>query len=223
MLYTKPPYILQEEWDQAMEMKPKGNYSVIPIQLNGFDDLNQRNQLQIENVAQIRLILKEMLDKNTQLHQRHELDTAARILKVQSRNVQIEKRILKLGSHLAILKNRGLPMSINEEKMWSQFKTLLKRSEDPAGLGKTNELWARLSVLKERAKNISDQLDNTLVILNDSNKNGKDTTTGSNLVGNESNSIDKIAHILSNQQRGITYLNSIIEKDNQVIDKIIKH
>lgn len=235
MLYTKPPYILQEEWDQAMERKPKGNYNVIPIQLNGFDDLNQRNQLQIENVAQIRLILKEMLDKNTQLQQRHELDTAARILKVQSRNIQIEKRILKLGSQLAILKNRGLPMSINEEKMWTQFKTLLKRSEDPAVLGKTNELWARLSVLKERAKNISDQLDNTLIIINDGNKKdsgatatistttSNNTTSGSNFVGNETNSIDKIAHILSNQQRGISYLNSIIENDNQVIDKIIKH
>ncbi|KAK5781871.1 FG-nucleoporin NUP57 PWA37_000835 [Arxiozyma heterogenica] len=242
MLYTKPPYIIQEEWDLAMENKPRGNYNVIPIQLNGFDDLNQRNQLQIENVAQIRLILKEMLDKNTQLQQRHELDTAARILKVQSRNIQIERRILKLGSQLAILKNKGLPMSISEEKMWNQFKNLLKRSEDPAGLGKTNELWARLSVLKERAKTISDQLDNTLIIINENHKGQggkKSSSETDNLNGSKSaitdvksssnlnqfekdtNDIDKIAHILSNQQRGISYLNTIIEKDSQTIDKII--
>ena len=241
MLYTKPPYIIQEEWDQAIENKPRGDYNVIPIQLNGFDDLNQRNQLQIESVAQIRLILKEMLDKNTQLQQKHELDTAARILKVQQRNVQIERRILKLGSQLAILRNKGLPMSINEEKMWTQFKNLLKRSEDPAGLGKTNELWARLSVLKERAKAISDQLDNTLIVISENGKVKKNTTSNgtnlnkndkstrvidvitpsnSNQLGKESNDIDKIAHILSNQQRGILYLNSVIEKDNQTIDKI---
>ena len=131
--------------------------------------------------------------------------------------------------------------------MWNQFKNLLKRSEDPAGLGKTNELWARLSVLKERAKTISDQLDNTLIIINENDKNrenkksldrdgdwNKRTTTttkrsaidvtsssNSDQFGKDSNDIDKIAHILSNQQRGISYLNSVIEKDNKIIDKII--
>ncbi|CAI4063005.1 hypothetical protein N7582_002273 [Saccharomyces uvarum] len=213
ILYTKPGQVIQEEWDQAMENKPSSQ--TIPIQIYGFGGLNQRNQVQTENVAQARIILNQILEKSTQLQQKHELDTASRVLKAQSRNVEIEKRILKLGTQLAILKNRGLPLGIAEEKMWSQFQTLLQRSEDPAGLGKTNELWARLAVLKERAKNISSQLDGKLMVFNEDAKSQDNMPQGT---GEESNDrIDKIAEILTNQQRGITYLNEVLEKDAAIV------
>ncbi|CAI4500618.1 APG_G0021460.mRNA.1.CDS.1 [Saccharomyces cerevisiae] len=215
ILYTKPGQVLQEEWDQAMEKKPSPQ--TIPIQIYGFEGLNQRNQVQTENVAQARIILNHILEKSTQLQQKHELDTASRILKAQSRNVEIEKRILKLGTQLATLKNRGLPLGIAEEKMWSQFQTLLQRSEDPAGLGKTNELWARLAILKERAKNISSQLDSKLMVFNDDTKNQDSMSKGT---GEESNDrINKIVEILTNQQRGITYLNEVLEKDAAIVKK----
>lgn len=215
ILYTKPGQVLQEEWDQAMEKKPSPQ--TIPIQIYGFEGLNQRNQVQTENVAQARIILNHILEKSTQLQQKHELDTASRILKAQSRNVEIEKRILKLGTQLATLKNRGLPLGIAEEKMWSQFQTLLQRSEDPAGLGKTNELWARLAILKERAKNISSQLDSKLMVFNDDTKNQDSMSKGT---GEESNDrINKIVEILTNQQRGITYLNEVLEKDGAIVKK----
>ncbi|CAI6528044.1 BFH_HP2_G0020800.mRNA.1.CDS.1 [Saccharomyces cerevisiae] len=215
ILYTKPGHVLQEEWDQAMEKKPSPQ--TIPIQIYGFEGLNQRNQVQTENVAQARIILNHILEKSTQLQQKHELDTASRILKAQSRNVEIEKRILKLGTQLATLKNRGLPLGIAEEKMWSQFQTLLQRSEDPAGLGKTNELWARLAILKERAKNISSQLDSKLTVFNDDTKNQDSMSKGT---GEESNDrINKIVEILTNQQRGITYLNEVLEKDAAIVKK----
>ncbi|CAI4515291.1 BDN_1c_G0021040.mRNA.1.CDS.1 [Saccharomyces cerevisiae] len=215
ILYTKPGQVLQEEWDQAMEKKPSPQ--TIPIQIYGFEGLNQRNQVQTENVAQARIILNLILEKSTQLQQKHELDTASRILKAQSRNVEIEKRILKLGTQLATLKNRGLPLGIAEEKMWSQFQTLLQRSEDPAGLGKTNELWARLAILKERAKNISSQLDSKLMVFNDDTKNQDSMSKGT---GEESNDrINKIVEILTNQQRGITYLNEVLEKDAAIVKK----
>lgn len=215
ILYTKPGHVLQEEWDQAMEKKPSPQ--TIPIQIYGFEGLNQRNQVQTENVAQARIILNHILEKSTQLQQKHELDTASRILKAQSRNVEIEKRILKLGTQLATLKNRGLPLGIAEEEMWSQFQTLLQRSEDPAGLGKTNELWARLAILKERAKNISSQLDSKLMVFNDDTKNQDSMSKGT---GEESNDrINKIVEILTNQQRGITYLNEVLEKDAAIVKK----
>ncbi|CAI6523206.1 AIS_HP2_G0019980.mRNA.1.CDS.1 [Saccharomyces cerevisiae] len=213
ILYTKPGRVLQEEWDQAMEKKPSSQ--TIPIQIYGFEGLNQRNQVQTENVAQARIILNQILEKSTQLQQKHELDTASRILKAQSRNVEIEKRILKLGTQLTILKNRGLPLGIAEEKMWSQFQTLLQRSEDPAGLGKTNELWARLAILKERAKNISSQLDSKLMVFNEDAKNQENMLQGTNEESNDRN--NKIVEILANQQRGITYLNEVLEKDAAMV------
>jgi len=231
LLYSKPVNILQDEWDQAVRNKPNNN--VIPVELLGFEALNQRNLLQIENVAQIRIILKQLLEKNTQLQQRHEIEIASRILKVTSKNVEIESRLLKLGSQLALLKNRGLPLNVTEEKMWTQFKALLKRSQDPSGLGKTNELWARLAVLKERTRNISDQLDNTLVTINQ-NGGGSTSTNNSAKPGSTSLNrqisedpandinVDKIAHILANQQKGITYLQEVLDKDQAVVEGLEK-
>ncbi|KAL3232375.1 Nucleoporin NUP57 [Nakaseomyces bracarensis] len=217
ILYTKPTNVSQEEWDKALEQKTSSD--VIPIQVYGFEGLNSRNQVQIENVAQARVILNQILDKSTQLQQTHSFDTAARIMKVQARNVQIEKRILKLGTQLAILKNRRLPLTIAEEKMWGQFQELLKHSNDPAGLGKTNELWARLTVLKERAKTISDQLDSKLTIIGE---NGGQTGKQADGTPDEVNEkIDKVAEILSNQQRGIAYLNDVLEKDSKALDAYI--
>ena len=227
LLYNKPANILQEEWDQAIRNKP--NNEVIPVELLGFDALNQRNILQIENVAQIRIILKQLLEKNNQLQQRHEIDIASRILKVNSKNVELETRLLKLGSQLALLKNRGLPLNVTEEKMWNQFKDLLNRSKDPSGLGKTNELWARLAVLKERARNISDQLDNTIVTIDQNGGSSSATSAGVNPTNlNRQNSedaandmnIDKIAHILSSQQKGIKYLKEVLDKDQAVLEKV---
>lgn len=225
LTYNKPMNISQEVWDEALDKKPSPN--VIPTEVLGFEGLNQRTQLQRENVAQARVILNQILENSTQLQQKHELDTAARIVKAQSRNTQIGKRILGLGTRLAILKSRGLPLSVSEEKMWSQFQALLQRSNDPAGLGKTNELWARLAVLKERAKNISDQLDNTLVVITENGGKISDQT-GHGQVDNEraddevEKRVDKIVETLSNQQRGICYLNEVLDKDHKAMDKALK-
>ena len=223
ILYTKPTNVSQEEWDKAIENKPSSD--LIPIQVFGFEGLNNRNQIQVENVAQARVILNQILDKTKQLQQSHSFETSARIMKVQARNAQIEKRILKLGTQLAILKNRRLPLTISEEKMWGQFQELLKSSNDPAGLGKTNELWARLAVLRERAKTISEQLDSKLVIIGENGgQTGKPSASGdNNRVSDEVyDRIDKIAEILKNQQSGIAYLNDVLEKDNKALDSVVE-
>lgn len=232
LLYNNPQNISQDEWNQALEGKPSNNY--IPIQILGFEDLYKRNQLQRENVAQCRTILNQLLEKTTELQQKHELDTASRILKAQTRNIEIEKRILRLGSQIAILKSRGLPLSISEEKLWVKFQALLDRSKDPAGLGKTNELWSRLAALKERTKTITDRLDSKLVIINqnggevaNSEKKDDDSAKKNPGVTGEvdeelEDRIDKITTILSNQQRGIVYLNEVLEKDNAYLDKLRK-
>ena len=100
MLYNKPQSILQEDWDQALVKKPSNN--TIPIQLLGFQDLNNRNQLQKQHVAQARILLGQILEKLNQVSTKHDLDTQSRIAKAVSRNVVIENRILKLASQLAL-------------------------------------------------------------------------------------------------------------------------
>lgn len=214
-LYTKPANE-NEEWDKAYANKPSNNS--IPVRAVGFGDLQKRSQTQINHVAQARVILQQISEKNKMLSDKHDLDTASRIIAAKARHSRISKRILRLVSTLAVLKSKGYQLSPNEEKLIQTFQELLEKSQDPSGLGKSNELWARLAVLKEKAKSLSDQLDNTLGIQKLDNNNVDDINDSEQ----KQEQILKIAQVLQQQQNGIKYLSEIIEGDEKTIQKFLK-
>jgi len=214
-LYTKPSNE-NEEWDKAYANKPSNNS--IPVRAIGFGDLQKRSQTQINHVAQARVILQQISEKNKMLSDKHDLDTASRIVASKARHSRISKRILRLASTLAVLKSKGYQLSPNEEKLIQTFQELLEKSQDPSGLGKSNELWARLAVLKEKAKSLSDQLDNTLGIQKLDNNNVDDINDGEQ----KQMQILKIAQVLQQQQNGIKYLSEIIENDSKKVDQFLK-
>lgn len=214
-LYTKPANE-NEEWDKAYANKPSSNS--IPVRAVGFGDLQKRSQTQINHVAQARVILQQISEKNKMLSDKHDLDTASRIIAAKARHSRISKRLLRLVSTLAVLKSKGYQLSPNEEKLIQTFQELLEKSQDPSGLGKSNELWARLAVLKEKAKSLSDQLDNTLGIQKLDNNNVDDINDGEQ----KQAQILKIAQVLQQQQNGIKYLAEVIENDEKTIQKFFK-
>lgn len=214
-LYTKPANE-NEEWDKAYNNKPSNNS--IPVRAVGFGDLQKRSQTQINHVAQARVILQQISEKNKMLSDKHDLDTASRIIAAKGRHSRISKRILRFASTLAVLKSKGYQLSPNEEKLIQTFQKLLNESQDPSGLGKSNELWARLAVLKEKAKSLSDQLDNTLGIQKLDNNNVDDINDSEQ----KQTQILKIAQVLQQQQNGIKYLSEIIEDDEKIVQKVLK-
>lgn len=214
-LYTKPANE-NEEWDKAYAKKPSNNS--IPVRAVGFGDLQKRSQTQINHVAQARVILQQISEKNKMLSDKHDLDTASRIIAAKAKHSRISKRILRLVSTLAVLKSKGYQLSPNEEKLIQTFQELLNKSQDPSGLGKSNELWARLAVLKEKAKSLSDQLDNTLGIQNLDNNNVDDINDSEQ----KQSQILKIAQVLQQQQNGIKYLAEIIENDEKTVQNFLK-
>ena len=83
--------------------------------------------------------------------------------------------------------------------------------------------------LKDRAKTISAQLDSTLVVISENGGSSASNTGGQNGIEEDrkvddevENRINKIAEILGNQQKGLCYLNEILEKDEKLLDKYIK-
>ncbi|CCH42295.1 Nucleoporin [Wickerhamomyces ciferrii] len=214
-LYTKPVNE-NDEWDKAYANRPSTNS--IPVRAVGFEDLQKRSQTQINHVAQARVILQQISEKNKMLSDKHDLDTASRIISAKARHTRISKRILRLVSALAVLKSKGYQLSPNEEKLIQNFQELLNKSQDPSGLGKSNELWARLAVLKEKAKSLNDQLDNTLGIQKLDSNNVDDINDSEQ----KQNQILKIAQVLQQQQNGIKYLSEIIENDEEIVSKLLK-
>lgn len=216
-LYTKPANE-GEEWDKAYELKPSADS--VPVKAVGFQDLQKRSQTQVNHVAQSRVLLQQINEKYKNLSDKHNLDTSSRIISIKSRNETISKRILKLVSILAILKSKGYQLSPSEEKLIQTLKELLNRSNDPSGLGKSNELWARLSILKEKAISWNDQLDNSLGLSNVKNENSENSEE---LEQNEikRDQILKISKILQQQQNGIKYLDELLKEDDEILQKIL--
>jgi nuclear pore complex protein Nup54 len=210
-LYTKPGYE-DDDWDKAYESRPSTDS--IPVRAVGFEDLQKRSQTQVNHVAQARAILQQISEKYKMLSDKHELDTASRIVAAKARHTRVSRRILSLVSTLAVLKSKGYQLSPSEEKLIQNFQELLHKSQDPSGLGKTNELWARLAILKEKAKSLSEQMDNTLGI--QSNEPSEDL----NDAEKTQRQVLQIAKVLEEQQKGLKYLDDIVDEDKKTLEKL---
>jgi nuclear pore complex protein Nup54 len=210
-LYTKPGYE-DDDWDKAYESRPSTDS--IPVRAVGFEDLQKRSQTQVNHVAQARVILQQISEKYKMLSDKHELDTASRIVAAKARHTRVSRRILRLVSTLAVLKSKGYQLSPSEEKLIQSFQELLHRSQDPSGLGKTNELWARLAILKEKAKSLSEQMDSTLGI--QSNEASEDL----NDAEKTQRQVLQIAKVLEEQQKGLKYLDEIVDEDQKALEKL---
>lgn len=212
-LYAKP-LNEDDDWIKAYEKRPSSEY--IPVRAVGFEDLQKRSQTQVNHVAQARVILQQISEKYKMLSDKHELDTASRIVASKARHTRISRRVLRLVSTLAVLKSKGYQLSPVEEKLIQNFQGLLDKSQDPSGLGKTNELWARLAILKEKAKGLSEQMDNSLGI--------KRAEPSEELDDGEKTQrqVLQIAMVLQQQQTGLNYLSEVIQQDKAVLDKLRK-
>ncbi|ODQ44806.1 hypothetical protein PICMEDRAFT_19197, partial [Pichia membranifaciens NRRL Y-2026] len=145
--FTRPPNESPEEWEAAMKNRPK-EYNSIPVKAAGFSDLFERDRLQDNHVKQTRILLNQINDKLTCLNEKHDLHSNTMLLKCKMRQKNLNVKLLKIAINLSILKYKGYPLTNDEELLIARFNSLLGKLDDPVGLNRVNELWARLSSLK---------------------------------------------------------------------------
>lgn len=207
--YSKPDNVSQEEWNKAVSERPDSNF--VPVKATGFDDLKKRSIAQTNHIAQSRLILKEIETKCKTLSEKHELDSKTRINSCLQKYEALSKKLLMLGCKLSVLKSRGFPLNSQEEALAGNFDMLLKSVNDPDKLGRSGELWSRLTILKERSELLNGQVNNKLYI---NNGEAEDD------VENDAQ-IDKMVKVLQQEQVGIQYLAEVLEKDKVLMDKLL--
>lgn len=208
-LYTKPANE-DDEWDKAFEARPA---DTVPVRAVGFGDLEKRSQTQVNHVAQARVVLQQISEKYKMLSDKHELDTASRIVAAKARHIRVSRRILRLVSTLAVLKSKGYQLSPSEETLIQGLQALLEKSQDPSGLGKTNELWARLAILKEKAKSLGEQVDTALGIkAEETEENGEQ----------RQRQVLQIAQVLQEQQKGLKCLADVVGEDQKTVEALMK-
>ncbi|GMM37136.1 FG-nucleoporin [Saccharomycopsis crataegensis] len=211
--YVKPDNVSQEEWNDAMKKRPDNN-TFVPVKASGFEGLKKRSVAQTTHIAQSRIILKEIETKTKNLGDKHDLDSITRITNCKNKHQQLSKKLLVLGCKLSILKSKGYSLSPEEEILSENFKKLIKVINDPVGLGRLNELWSRLAIVKERSELLSNQLNNNLSI-------GKNDSGFDELHEEKELQMRKLTEILQKQQHGIQYLAEVLEADGKTLDTLI--
>ncbi|AOA65005.1 Nuclear pore complex FG-nucleoporin component [Komagataella phaffii CBS 7435] len=207
----RPQDELPEEWEKAMSNRPT-KYNSIPVKAKGFDDLLTRANTQTEHVRQSRIILNTINDNLTDLGEKHDLNTSARLTECKVKYKNLSKKLLRLAIILSVLKSRGYPLSTDEEHLKLEFEKLFNTLNDPAGLGRTNELWGRLSNLRERAKNLSQQQQKESGLL----------ITQEQVQERDLSTTSKVTDVLGKQQQGIQYLYELIQTDKEKLDKLLE-
>lgn len=211
-----------EDWDNAMSNRPSPNH--YPIKVTSFTDVAQRIELQLDQVAKSRILLNGINEKQSSLSSKHDLDNTTRILKAKARHVKLLRRLLRLATVLAILKLKGYPLLPEEEELSKQFDLLNQKLNDPRGsLGKLNDVFARLAILKERSEDLSYQFDSSLNSMNNIHGNNHESHSEKDLIDDGKNNdeiINKLSKLLLKQQVGLNHLNDVLEKDLESVNKL---
>ncbi|KAG7711268.1 hypothetical protein KL950_001234 [Ogataea haglerorum] len=215
--YERPADESAEDWENAMKLRPRG-YNTLPVRIKGFEDLLNRSNLQIEHIRKSRVLLNNINSNLVNLGDKHDLDSLSRLTQCKIKQKQLDLKLLRIAINLTVLKYKGYQLTNDEEKLISQFKELVKSVDDPIGLNRSNELWARLSNLKQRLINLNISLEN----IDASMAVAANGAVSKSHVSNDEQVINKLVSILSKQQQGIQYLYDLIENDKEVVKKLAK-
>ncbi|KAF1997216.1 hypothetical protein P154DRAFT_296345 [Amniculicola lignicola CBS 123094] len=161
----------ERKWDEALSKKPSPGS--IPILYRGFEELAGRIQLQSQAVNQLQIRLHEinnslMVTKNT-----HELGIASRITEAKRRHIVFTQRTLALATKVQILRNRGYVMDQAEEELKKKLMELEKKTFDPVLAGRQEEIWARMSSVRERARILEEETEKMGKAIQDQQQNGE--------------------------------------------------
>ncbi|KAF9429757.1 hypothetical protein BGZ94_009589 [Podila epigama] len=147
--YGPPPNTDPHEWMQAMQESPDKE-CMVPALAIGFEDLKKRMESQGEMTEIQRIKLDEIEAKMNNIMQFHQLQTASKVREFKRRHIQLAQRVLTLMKRVQILRNRGVPVSQEEENLRVRLEGLLEQLKNPAHFrGKITELWAQIQTLKD--------------------------------------------------------------------------
>ncbi|KAG7663288.1 NUP57 [[Candida] subhashii] len=222
MSQQRPANETPEDWDNAMMKRPGIAY--YPIKITSFSDIAQRIETQLDHVAKSRVLLNTINEKQNALSSKHDLENTTRILKAKARHTKLSRRLLRLATVLAILKLKGYPLLPEEEEISKQFDLLTAKLNDPnSSVGKLSDIFARLAILKERAEDLNYQFDHSINTLNGGLNVGEQTEQKvKDQAGNTDELIKKLSNVLLKQQMGLNYLNDVLEKDKESVQKLGK-
>lgn len=140
----------ERKWEEALSKKPSPG--AIPVLARGFEKVAERIRQQSAAVTALRTRLHEINNSLSLLKDTHELNVASRITEAKRKHVVFTQRTLALATKVQILRNRGYVMDQQEEDLKKKLFEMEKKTFDPVLGGRQEEIWARMSGVRERAR-----------------------------------------------------------------------
>jgi nuclear pore complex protein Nup54 len=145
----------ERKWEEALSNKPSAG--AIPVLARGFEQVAERIRQQAAAVTALRTRLHEINNSLTLLKDAHELNVASRITEAKRKHIVFTQRTLALATKVQILRNRGYVMDQQEEELKKKLSELEKQTFDPVLGGRQEEIWARMSGVRERARILQEE------------------------------------------------------------------
>ena len=141
---SHPPLgIDQLIWSQAKLENPDPS-QFIPVPLIGFASLNERFQLQEQEINQQKNRMKIISDEVSSLERSIEL-TKAKLEEARKRNVPIRAKVLRAMVYLDVVKKKGFSIQPEEDELRAKLEKILQELNAPNKFrGCLNELISRV-------------------------------------------------------------------------------
>jgi nuclear pore complex protein Nup54 len=145
------------KWEEALKKKPSPG--AIPVLARGPLSIGRRLETQAVWVRGIQTRLHELNDVLTRRLQEHDLQYSVRAAEARRKHIVLSRRCLSLATKVQVLRNRGYAMDGAEEALKVKLQKLEKLAFDPMVSGRQEEIWARMSVIRERAQLLKTETD----------------------------------------------------------------
>ena len=157
--YRPGPGEDEKKWEEALSKKP--SEGSIPILGSGFPALAQRLRTQVTAVNALQARLHEINNSLVQMMQNHDLVISVRTAEAKRKHTVLGQRCLSLAAKVQVLRNRGYVMDAAEENLRKKLLQLETKVYDPVFSGRSEEIWARMIGLRERARILQEDTERT--------------------------------------------------------------
>ncbi|KAI0149485.1 nucleoporin complex subunit 54-domain-containing protein [Xylariaceae sp. FL1272] len=147
--YQPSPGEDPREWEQAVHDKPAPGY--MPALATGFGAVSDRLKVQkgvLSNFQQALHAINSSLDA---ILSQQDLQTSVRAVNARRKHAILRQRCLTLATKVQVLRNRGYSLDKDEDELKTKLESLEQGLLNPALSARTEELWTRLSLLKDLA------------------------------------------------------------------------
>ncbi|QDS76863.1 hypothetical protein FKW77_003470 [Venturia effusa] len=139
------------KWEEALKNKPSDG--AIPVLARGFGENGIGGRMKVAEMA-VHALYQRVNEINESLRQRiedHDLKFTVRTMEARRKHIALSRRTLALATKVQVLRNRGYALDGAEEELKTKLSKLQQTVQDPVLSGRQEELWARMTIVRERA------------------------------------------------------------------------